>query len=133
MAVSMNHLLDVYYGLNVVHKIDDVKWWNRGTRYSRNDLENAKAVVVILENNNFRQELNDISRGVRSEIKYALENYIPIYLAYKTRENHLYFYKTEVYLEQKRFTGIAGSTDVAIEELKALSQITVNNLQEFWF
>lgn len=125
---------------------DQVYSWDRHTKYDPHDLDKAKACVVILENNDFVQNMESIPMGTRNEIRKFHAKGLPVLLAYRlvTRDQYA-FYLTEI--KHGRFTGIGGSQEKANTIIESLyiehfiekcsdnqptSQAKVS-LESFWF
>lgn len=86
----------------------DVSYWDRVSPYTDTKLTQANAVVVILPNNKWSMDIDDIPRGTQGEILKADNLHIPIYLAYMNAEGIKGIYVAS--LDDTDIIGVKGSS-----------------------
>lgn len=79
----------------------------RGTAYQPSKLEQSDYVVFVLDDFAWQQTLENISKGVLSELLWCINHRIPMFLAYKSA-NGLQIYGTEID-HDLNFKGVAGT------------------------
>lgn len=88
---------------------DKVVYSEKGEDYQFSKLEQSNYVVFVLDGFAWQQKLENISRGMLSELLWCINHRIPMFLAYKSA-NGLGIYSTEID-ENLNFKGIAGTAD----------------------
>jgi hypothetical protein len=114
----------------------EVTYYERGTVYSRENLEKADSVIIILPSATFKCSMKSLSDGSYKELFYSVENKKPIYLGYVSLSGpNIYEFN---YSNPDCIQGIAGTTtkfffDINIkEEPKAeISKYRFKTAQEF--
>lgn len=94
----------------------DVSFWDRGATYTRSDLQKADAILVLLEDNKWKQNLSTIPHGTSSEICYASDHKLPIYLGYYNGQNVHAIYETTL---AGGFSGLPGTSSNFEKFIKA--------------
>ena len=106
LTMPTSYLKQVAHRL--IKKDYSVKFYDRESKYSSDDLLSSQAVVVILPGAVFQEPLKDISKGVASEIQLAADNKIPLYVAYTpTGSDFPIIYNATI--DGSGFTGIIGT------------------------
>lgn len=80
-----------------------------GEDYQFSKLEQSNYVVFVLDGFAWQQKLENISRGMLSELLWCINHRIPMFLAYKSA-NGLGIYGTEID-DNLNFKGVAGTAD----------------------
>lgn len=133
MGVDISFLNGAF---NMIHKkVSDnsASWWIRGTTYSANPLQACKALIVILPDNKFKIRIKNLPPGTRSELEWAIENHIPIFLGYRTSEGEFRVYETSY--NRQYIEGVGGTFNECITRLKkivkrhAQQQNPLNNIK----
>ena len=111
----------------LTHNGYKVKFYDRGSQYSSNDLITSQAVVVILHDLQFQMEFSKLSKGVASEIDLALNNDIPLYVVYKpTSSDHLMIYNAK--MDGSRFRGVSGTGDDFFDQISPQNECSDESL-----
>lgn len=74
---------------------DKVVYSEKGEDYQFSKLEQSNYVVFVLDGFAWQQKLENISRGMLSELLWCINHRIPMFLAYKSA-NGLGIYGTEI-------------------------------------
>lgn len=88
---------------------DKVVYSEKGEDYQFSKLEQSNYVVFVLDGFAWQQKLENISRGMLSELLWCVNHRIPMFLAYKSA-NGLGIYGTEID-DNLNFKGVAGTAD----------------------
>lgn len=88
---------------------DKVVYSEKGEDYQFSKLEQSNYVVFVLDGFAWQQKLENISRGMLSELLWCINHRIPMFLAYKSA-NGLGIYGTEID-DNLNFKGVAGTAD----------------------
>lgn len=92
-------------------------YWKMGTKYDSSSLSKSDIAVFILNDFNWGIEINDMTKGIRTELELCIKSNIPIYIAYKRRrDDAIGFYKALV--ENEELHGIVGTTLPIFNRLK---------------
>lgn len=125
LTVEYKYLAEVISTLKLKYNVS-VNFHERDTKYSKDKLINADAIVVILPERGWKSQFSDIPSGIKSEICFFMDNNMPIFLAYwrtyrfsNSEENtDLQFYSTNLEfntsgnLYSAIFTGVASTTNL---------------------
>lgn len=84
---------------------DKVVYSEKGEDYQFSKLEQSNYVVFVLDGFAWQQKLENISRGMLSELLWCVNHRIPMFLAYKSA-NGLGIYGTEID-DNLNFKGVA--------------------------
>lgn len=84
---------------------DKVVYSEKGEDYQFSKLEQSNYVVFVLDGFAWQQKLENISRGMLSELLWCINHRIPMFLAYKSA-NGLGIYGTEID-DNLNFKGVA--------------------------
>lgn len=90
-------------------KGDKVVYSEKGEDYQFSKLEQSNYVVFVLDGFAWQQKLENISRGMLSELLWCVNHRIPMFLAYRST-NGLGIYGTEID-DNLNFKGVAGTAD----------------------
>lgn len=88
---------------------DKVVYSEKGEDYQFSKLEQSNYVVFVLDGFAWQQKLENISRGMLSELLWCINHRIPMFLAYKSA-NGLGIYGTEID-DNLNFKGVTGTAD----------------------
>lgn len=111
ISISMNTLIGV--GKAISQKGYKVSYWER-VNYDPYMLLNSNYVVFILPDFGFEEYIDDLPRGLKSELKTAIDNNIKILLAYKTKSGEINVYNAEIQKSSEyptRISGIPGTSN----------------------
>lgn len=85
-----------------------VNYWSTGTYYDPLSVDKCDIFIVVTEYNTWQTNINFLPSGIRKELKLAETLKKPIFLAYTTASQEMYFYATA--LTKESLSGIAGSS-----------------------
>lgn len=71
-----------------------IKRWARRSPYDKSSLTSSSVFVIILPNNCFDYKIDNLPLGTKTELEYAIQNGMKIYIAYKRVFNEIQFYET---------------------------------------
>ncbi len=91
MNVSDSIRDEIISNLSKVSQIYNIKYWQKGIKYTTDQLLTSDALVVYVDGNKFNS--SNLTRGVNSEVALARQEEIPIFLAYKTATGSWGFYE----------------------------------------
>lgn len=98
------------------YEIDSVTYNKKETDYDFSLLEKADCVIFVLENFKWQERLENISRGMLTELVWCLNNRKPIFIAYRSA-NGLKIYSAEI-TDTLVFQGIARTSGSIFQILK---------------
>lgn len=102
-----------------------IDYWQPGTNYHSEQLNNISSIVVLPPDHKFTITPDKVTRGVRSELAYAIEHEIPVFLLYrlKTDSQEWRIYQTTyTYDNGHVYEGKAGTHIVAQNQLHSLAR-----------
>lgn len=114
----------------------EVTYYERGTIYSRENLEKADSVIIILPNAVFKCPLTSLPEGSLKELRYAIDAEKPIYLGYQSLSGGPNIYEFD-YFDERCIHGIAGTSTQFFrdknvkEEIKPSFKYRFKTEQEF--
>lgn len=97
-------------GLFKDYKGVDVKYFEKGTSYKKEYLEQSNAVIFVLPDMNWAWDISKLNRGVLEEFIHCLNTRKPVFIAYKTASGTLGVYPA-IITDDLCIQGIAGSKD----------------------
>lgn len=102
-------VLQVVKSIKTKSKDKVVFYSEKGEDYQFSKLEQSNYVVFVLDGFAWQQKLENISRGMLSELLWCINHRVPMFLAYKSA-NGLGIYGTEID-DNLNFKGVAGTVD----------------------
>lgn len=95
--------------------------WEPRSKYSRKDLENALAIIIVLPD--IEWKTNKLTRGVASELQFCIDHPKPVFLAYRKRSTgEIKFYKIVYFPEKGTLQGSQFSSTDAEGKIKKIYQ-----------
>lgn len=73
-----------------------IKRWARESPYDKSSLTSSSVFVVMLPNNCFNYKINNLPLGTKTELEYAIQTGMKIFIAYKKVFNEIQFYKVKI-------------------------------------
>lgn len=98
------------------YEIDSITYNKKGVDYDFSLLEKVDYVIFVLENFKWQEKLENISRGMLSELVWCLNNRKPIFIAYRSADG-LKIYSAEI-TDTLVFQGIARTSGNIFKILK---------------
>lgn len=98
------------------YEVDSITYNKKETDYDFSLLERANCVVFVLENFKWQERLENISRGMLTELVWCLNNRKPIFVAYRSADG-LKIYSAEI-TDTLIFQGIARTSGNIFKILK---------------
>lgn len=124
---------------DIIRRIHDLGaeaiYWIEGSYYKEDLIKSADAVVFITrtkENNiDFKEDIESLTRGVKSELKIAIQQQISIFKVYKTRT--LGQEKLSIYVgitSEQSFKGVANTSNVFDSFIRSKVYINKSKIED---
>lgn len=97
MGISLQKLVEVERDLTTKYgDVFRIKRWARESPYDKSSLTSSSVFVVMLPNNCFDYKIDNLPLGTKTELEYAIQNGMKIYIAYKKVFNEIQFYTAKI-------------------------------------
>lgn len=120
ISISQNYLDQIYHKLNDFGSLINPYYWERDSKYDKDNIKVCDAIVIVHPNNAFKYDINSLPVGIQKEINKALDLDKKVFGVYRNISGESHFYDVIAGLNHD-FELVKGSTNSLYNYLNELN------------